>query len=457
MNIFSGLFTDTIFYKKLFKLGFPITLQAFLVSLVGVCDAFMLGGIDQNAMAAVSLATQIQFLQSMVVFAITYAVSILGAQYWGKNDKESISKIFRIGLRSIGSTSLFVALLCTFCPEMLMRIFAEEGPMVKIGAEYLRIAGFSYLLTGVSQCYLTILKITNKANLSAIIGGGAVILNIILNYIFIYGHFGFPAMGAKGAALATLIARIIELLAGILSSFQKGAIKAQWKRLFEKYPALSKDFQKCVLPLLGGVIFWGVGFSSYTAVLGHLGEDAAAANAAAAVLRDLLCCLTDGMAGATIIIVGNELGAGKLELGKLYGCRFAILSAIVGVITMGAVLLLAPVVINNMKLTAEASELLRGMFYILSFYMIGRCINTVVINGVFGAGGDTLFDMYSLAVCMWGLAVPLAFLGAFVFHWPILLVYGCTCIDEVGKLPWVFNHFRRFIWVKDLTRNNVDN
>lgn len=454
MKIFDGLFTDTQFYKKLFKLALPITLQAFLVALVAVCDAFMLGRLDQNAMAAVSLATQVQFLQNMVIFAITSGLSILGAQYWGKGDTETIGKIFRIGLRTIGVMSFIVALLCIFCPEALMHIFAKDGPLIAIGAQYLKIAGFSYLITGISQCYLTILKVTDRATLSACIGGGAVILNIILNSILIYGLFGLPALGVKGAALATLIARIAELMAAIASSFNRNAVKANWHRILERTPTLSADFRKCVLPLLGGVFFWGVGFSSYTAVLGHLGEDAAAANAAAAVLRDLLCCLTDGMAAATIIVVGNELGAGKLDIGKLYGCRSAILSIIVGLLTMVAVLLLAPVVIDNMKLTAEARELLHGMFYILSVYMIGRCINTIVINGVFGAGGDTLFDMYSLAVCMWGLAVPLAFLGAFVFHWPILLVYGCTCIDEVGKLPWVFNHFRRYIWVKDLTRDN---
>lgn len=457
MNVLNGFFTDTTFYKKLFKLALPITVQGLLVALVAVCDAFMLGVTDQNAMSAVSLATQIQFLQNMVIFAITYAISILGSQYWGKGDYETIGKIFRIGLRTIGGASLIVASLCTFCPEALMHIFAKDAPLIDLGAQYLRIAGISYLITGISQCYLTILKVSDKATPSAIIGGGAVIINIILNYIFIFGHLGCPAMGVKGAALATLIARIIELFIAVLFSLRKGAIKAQWKRILEKTPLISADFRRCALPLLGGVIFWGVGFSSYTAVLGHLGEDAAAANAAAAVLRDLLCCLTDGMAGATIIIVGNELGAGKLELGKLYGCRLAILSIIIGIITMGAVLLLSPLVINNMNLTDQAQELLRGMFYILAFYMIGRCINTVVINGVFGAGGDTIFDMYSLAVCMWGLAVPLAFLGAFVFHWPVLLVYGCTCIDEVGKLPWVFNHFRRFIWVKDLTRNEIDN
>ncbi len=448
----AGFFTDGPFYRKLVRLALPISLQALLVALVAVCDAAMLGRIDQNAMAAVSLATQVQFLQNMGVFAISSAISLLAAQYWGKGDRESVGRIFRIGLRSVGGISVTVAALCLLCPRALMRIFSENGPLVDIGAGYLRIAGLSYLMTGVSQCHMTILKVSDRAALSAWIGGGAVGLNIVLNALFIYGLGPIPAMGARGAALATLLARTAELLASLASTRAPGAVPAQWSRLFERSPLLSADFLRAVLPLFGGVVFWGCGFSSYTAVMGHLGSATAAANAVAAVVRDLLCCLTDGMAAATVVIVGNELGAGRLARGRLYGNRLGILSIFVGLLAALAVLAAAPFVLHYMALTPETFRLLRAMFWVLSLYMIGRCVNTIVINGVFTAGGDTLFDFYSLAVCMWCLAVPLAFLGAFVFHWHPILVYACTCIDEVGKLPWVFAHFRRYKWVKDLTR-----
>lgn len=446
------LFADGAFWRRLARLALPISLQALLVAMVAVSDAAMLGRVDQDAMAAVSLATQIQFLQNMIVFAVTSALSLLCAQYWGKGDRLSVGRLFRIGLRTVGFFSLTVAMLCMACPRALMRIFAENGPMVEIGAGYLRIAGLSYLLIGVSQCFMAILKVTDRASLSAAIGGGAVILNVLLNAVFIYGLGPIPALGARGAALATLLARMAEFAASLLSTRPSWAVKPDWRHLFERLPEQSHDFRKAVLPLFGGVVVWGCGFSSYTAVMGHLGQDTAAANAVAAVVRDLLCCVTDGMAAATVVIVGNELGAGRLALGRLYGNRMGLISLGVGLLSAAAILAAAPWVLGHMKLTAEAHGLLRSMFYVLSLYMFGRCVNTIVINGVFTAGGDTLFDFYSLATTMWGLAVPLAFLGAFVFHWHPVLVYACTCVDEVGKLPWVCIHFRRYKWVRDLTR-----
>lgn len=445
---------ESTFYRRLSRLALPIAFQSLMLAMVAACDAFMLGRVDQDSMSAVSLASQIQFLQNMALSAVTSAAAILGAQYWGKGDRESIGRIFRICLRSVGYVSVTVALACVSCPRALMHIFAKSGPLVDIGAGYLRIAGLSYLLTGVSQSYLTILKVTDHVSRASLISAGSVLLNIALNAVFIYGLLGIPALGARGAALATLLARIVELGAAVVSSHRPECVRPEWRRLFEGYPELALDFRRCALPLLGGVFFWGIGFASYTAVMGHLGEDTAAANSVAAVIRDLLCCVTDGMAAGGGILVGNELGAGRLAVGRLYGRRLAVMSAVVGFTVMGIILLLSPIVPTWgwLDLSEVARHHLRGMLVILAVYMIGRCINTVVINGVFSAGGDTLFDVYSLAVCMWGLAVPLSFLGAFVFHWNVLLVYACTCVDEVGKLPWVYAHFRRYKWVRDLTR-----
>ncbi|MBO5307076.1 MAG: MATE family efflux transporter, partial [Lentisphaeria bacterium] len=172
----------------------------------------------------------------------------------------------------------------------------------------------------------------------------------------------------------------------------------------------------------------------------------------AAVVRDLMCCLCNGVAGSCGIMIGNELGAGKLRRGRLYGDRAIILSFLIGFGTTVVVLASIPLVSGYMKLTEQAHEYMIGMFLILSVYMIGRCVCTVVINGIFSSGGDTLFDMYSLIVCMWCIALPCAFLGAFYFHLPVLAVYGCTCLDEVGKIPWVVCHYRRYKWVKNITR-----
>lgn len=446
------LFADRTFYRKMRKLTFPIAMQSLMLSAVAAADAIMLGRLAQDSMAGVSLATQIQFIQNMMLAAFTSGGAILGAQYWGKKDLHTINDIFCMMLRCSGLVSLLFFAGCVFFPGALMLIFTHDLVLIQVGCSYLRIAGWSYLLTGISQCYLSIMRVTDHASRSAWISSGAVVINILLNAVFIFGLFGAPAMGARGAALATLISRIIELGWCLVSSLQKSFVHPNLKRMLHRNKLLAKDFRKVSLPLMGGGLFWGVGFTSYTAIMGHLGADAAAANSIAAVVRDMVCCLCNGISAAGGIMVGNELGAGDLEKGKLYGNRLASLSFLLGFFSTALVLLVTPPVVNFMKLTDAARGYLKGMMIIMAVYMIGRVVNTVIINGIFAAGGDTLFDVYSLAVCMWGIAIPIALLSAFVFHLPVLVVYSCTCLDEVGKIPWVIAHFRKYKWVKDLTR-----
>ncbi len=442
-----------IFYGKLASIAAPIAFQSLMLSLVAACDAFMLGQVEQNQMTAVSLASQIQFVQNMILMAITGAGSILGAQYWGKGDRETMQKLFHLMLRFAGLLSILFFALCELVPGILMMLFTGDAELIAIGSSYLRIAGWSYLITGISQCYIAMMKVTDHVTPSAWISAAAVILNIVFNAVFIFGMLGAPRMEARGAALATTIARVIELLLCLVISAGAGYIRPALTKLFEGSRQLTLDFGRQCLPLLGGSLLWGVGFTSYTAIIGHMGTDAAAANSVAAVIRDLICCACNGIGSAAGIMVGNALGAGDLERGKEYGIRLVKISYVIGFASTALVLAVTPLVVRMVILTDEARGYLTGMMVIMAFYMIGRCVNTITINGVLDGGGDTLFDMYSLAVCMWGLAIPLALLGAFVFHWHVLLVYACTCLDEVGKIPWVMLRFRKYKWLRNLTRD----
>lgn len=450
--ILNDIFHDKVFLRKLVSLTLPITLQSFMLALVAAADALMLGKVDQNAMAAVSLATQIQFVQNMLLYAIIGGVGVLGAQYWGKKDSKVLEKIFGISIQESFIISLVFFIGCYFYPEYLMKLFAHDPTLIQLGSEYLKVASYSYLITGISQSYLAIMRVSEHAGRSAWISSGTVILNIILNYIFIFGCGQIPAMGIKGAALATTVSRVVELIWCIVSSYEKSFIKLHIRSIFAFDKILLLDFWKYVLPILSSCLLWGIGFTAYTAIMGHMGPDAAAANAIAAVARDLLCCLCNGVSGACGIIIGNELGAGKLNLGKSYGERAMVLSFIIGGAVSIIILAIIPIISYSIPLTPQAHEYMVGMFFILAVYMIGRCVCTVVINGVFSSGGDTLFDMYSLIVCMWGIALPCAFIGAFYFELPVLVIYGCTCLDEVGKVPWVMHHYYKYKWVKNITR-----
>ena len=440
------------FYKRLAALALPIAFQSLMLALVAAFDALMLGRVAQEQMTAVSLATQIQFVQNMFLSAVTAAGSILGAQYFGKGDRETVGKLFLLMLRVCGGLSLVFFAGCEFIPDQLMRVFTGEDTLVAIGADYLRIAGFSYLLIGVSQCFLAVMKVTEHVRAAALTSTLAVVLNILLNAVFIFGLLGLTAMNARGAALATTLSRVIELAVCLMLAACPGYLRPPVRRLFSRFGLLTKDFHKQCLALLGGFTLWGVGFTSYTAVIGHMGENAAAANAVASVVRDLVCCACNGIGSAAAIMVGNELGAGDLARGKAVGIKLKNVSWLIGFASTVIVLAVTPLVTHSVKLSDEARGHLVVMMVIMAFYMIGRAVNTITINGVLDGGGDTLFDMYSLAVCMWGIAIPLSALGAFVFRWPVAVVYACTCLDEVGKLPWVMLHFRQYKWVRDLTR-----
>ena len=205
-------------------------------------------------------------------------------------------RIFCLSVRFCFLSSFVFFLGCICVPEHLMVLFTNEPELIAIGADYLRIAGWSYLLTGISQCYLVILKVTDHTADAAKISSAAVVLNIILNWILIFGGFGITAMGVQGAALATLISRVTELACCVCLSLRKGYIRLNLAGLWKAYPVLTGDFMRCLLPMIGAALLWGVGFTSYTAFMGHMGTDAAATNSIASVVHDLVCCMCNGLA-----------------------------------------------------------------------------------------------------------------------------------------------------------------
>ncbi|MBO2516562.1 MAG: MATE family efflux transporter [Clostridiales bacterium] len=452
-----NLFGDRAFWKELCKVALPIAAQSLMLSAVAVADTLMLGGVEQNAMSAVSLATKIQFIQNMIISSLTAALIVLGAQYWGKKDTVSMNRLFCMAMKWGGLCSILFFIGCGVFPEYVMLAFTDNTDLIAIASDYLRIAAWSYLLTGFSQCYLALLKISDHASDTAVISTTTVLLNIALNAVFIFGLFGIPAMGVRGAALATTIARAVELVWAVSLSFNKKHLRPKLSYLFTVMaPGLSRDYVRCLLPLLGASLLWGVGFTAYSSFMGHIDADAPAANSVASSVIELVCCLCNGLASGGGILVGNALGAGDLVKGKLYGQRMVVLSYLCGILTSAVMLAITPLVMSIVTLNETATAYLKGMLLVMAVYTIGRVVNTITINGIFAAGGDTLFDMYSLAVTMWGMALPLAFLGTFIFHWPVWLIYACTCLDEVGKIPWVMYHFKKYKWVKDLTREREE-
>lgn len=439
------------FTKKLFALVLPIAFQQFMLALVSASDALMLGALSQDAMSAVSLAGQVTFVENLFFATMTIGLSMISAQYWGKGDKVAVEKIFAYVFKITFVVSLVFFVLALSIPEYIMKIFTKEESLAIGGAEYLRSVSLSFLLTGVSQIYLCAIKNTERARLANLISSVSVVINIVLNAIFIFGLFGCPKMEIAGAGYATTIARGVEVIWCVLATVSKKSVKLRMSYIFHCEKSLIKLFWKHTLPVLGNEAVWGIGFTSYSVIMGHLGSDAVAANSIATIARNLIVCFSMGLASGGGIMVGNELGAGNTETAKAYGRRLTKASIVSGVISGAVLLALSPLIIRVAELSETAVGYLKGMLIMCSYYIIGQSVNMTTISGIFCAGGDSKFGLICDAITLWVIIIPCASISAFVFNAPVLVVYFIICLDEIIKLPAVYRHYKKYKWVKDLT------
>ncbi|MDO4831737.1 MAG: MATE family efflux transporter, partial [Clostridia bacterium] len=418
------------FAKKLLTLVLPIAFQQFMLALVSASDALMLGVLSQDSLSAVSLASQITFVENLFLAAMTIGLSMLAAQYWGKRDRVSVERIFAYVMKitAVVSFAFFLVSLCF--PNALMRIFTNEQPLIDGGAVYLRTVSLSFFLTGISQIYLCTLKNTGKATKSSVISSASVIINIVLNAILIYGLFGFPKLEIVGAALATVIARVIEVIWCMLETAKKDRIKLKPSYIMHDDKSLRHDFWKYTTPVLGNEIVWGVGFTMYSVIMGHLGTDAVAANSIANIVKNLVACFCLGLGSGGGIMVGNELGAGKLELAKEYGRKLCKLSIVCGAVSGLFLLALSPLILAVTDLSDTAAGYLKWMLVMCSYYMIGKSVNGTTIAGIFCAGGDSKFGFLCDTITLWCVTVPLGLIAAFALKLPVLAVYFIVNLDE---------------------------
>ena len=435
--------------KEIVSLALPIALQQFMTALVGACDAIMLGKLSQDAMSAVSLATQVTFVFNLFMFAFMAGENMFVAQYYGKGDYTGISQVFSLVTKICGCIAVVFLAGTLFFPEQLMRILTNEETLIVLGSEYLRVIGISYVFSGIAQTFLAIMKNCGAVNMSTLINGVMVILNIALNAVFIFGLSGFPKMGIKGAALATVLATVVQFLWSVgyvLCRIRavKFSLRSCEKKLFGRF------WQKTV-PLLINNLAWGIGFSMYSVIMGHLGTDAVAANGIANISKNLVVCFCLGLGNAGSIIVGNRLGADRLQEAKEVGETLTKTAIIAGIVSGLVLIALSPFITKMVDLTPTARGYLQKMLLISSYYIAGKSVNCMTIGGIFAAGGDSKFGMMCDSVTLWCIIVPLGCICAFILKLPVMVVYFVLNLDEIIKLPVVYKHYKKYKWIKNLT------
>lgn len=442
------------FYKQVLVLIIPMALQNLINVGVTAADVFMLGLVGETALSGASLAGQIQFVMTLVFMGVTSGATVLTAQYWGKGDCRTIEKILGMAFRIAFLVALFFAAAAFCIPDMLMRIYSSESEVIQEGVKYLRIVGVSYLLMAFTQIYLNIMRSIEKVVIATVVYSVSLLVNIFINAVLIFGLFGMPKLGIVGAAIGTLAARVVE--AAIVfwyAAVKNKIVKIHIRDLFTTDKLLMGDFLMYSLPVVLNELMWGLGSSANTAVIGHLGSAAVAANSVAQVARQLATVVAFGICNATAIYLGKTIGEQRFEDAKVYGRKFIKLSLIAGCIGGGLILIAAPIANAVMALTSEAQSYLTFMFFVMSYFTVAQALNTTLVVGVFRSGGDTKFGLVLDVGTMWGCSILLGALAAFVFHAPVQIVYMLLMSDEIIKLPITLKRFYGYKWIKDVTRD----
>ena len=443
------------FYKEIFKLVLPIVIQNLLSAAVNSADVVMLNYVGQSAIAAVSLASQYAHILFMVYYGLGTGASLLSAQYYGKGDIQAIRVVEGIALRfSILITAIFAG-FAFFAPELMMRIFTNDAELISVGAVYLRYMSVTYLCWGLIEVYLAVLRSLGQVTVSMALNVLAFALNIILNAVFIFGLFGAPKLGVAGVAIATALSRLAELVGCFAVSARRSDVKLKLSYMFLKNKALLQDFVRLALPALGNDISWGLAFSMYSVIMGHLGSDVVAANSLATVVRNFGTILCFGIANAGGILLGQIIGKNQLKEARESAKKLMKLTVVAGAVGGLIVLAITPFVLRYASLSETATHYLKYMLLINSYYVMGAAVNTSLICGVFRSGGDTKFGFICDTIDMWVYAVPLGFIAAFVLKLPVMWVYFLLCTDEFVKWPWVIRHYRSEKWLKNITRDNL--
>ena len=443
-------------YKKIWVVALPIILQNIIDAGVNSVDVLMLNTVGQDAISAVSLASSLVGILFMFLYGIGTGIAMLAAQYYGKGDLETIEKIEGIGLRFALGVAIAGAIACMTIPRYLMYIYTSDEVLIESGARYLFFIAPGLLFWAVSAVYMSILRCIGKVSTSTMLEVVALICNVCLNAVFIFGLFGAPKLGVVGVAIATTISRFIQLMGCVCVSMSKPGVALTLRTVFEKHELLQKDFISMALPAIGNDLVWALAFSMYSVIIGHLGNDAVAAYSIVNVVRNLGCVMCYGVGSASGIIVGQILGEGNREEGIRVGHTLLRLAVITGVAGGLIVLAIMPFALSRAALTPTALDYLRFMLLINTYYVTGTSVNTCLIAGVFRAGGDSRFGFKCDTIDMWCYAVPLGLLAAFVFKLPVKIVYFLLCTDEFVKWPWVFKHFYSHKWANNITRDEID-
>ena len=446
---------DRSFYRSLVTLAVPISLQNLVTFAVSFADNVMIGSLGDDAISGVYIGGQLQSVLQMFVGGIEGAILILAAQYWGKKDTQSIRKVVSIGIKFALAVGLLSSLVAVLFPQWVIRAFTTEPGVIQEGAAYVQIVGFTYLFFSVSQVMIAAMRSVETARIGLYISCMALVINVCLNYVFIFGHFGFPAMGVRGAALATLVSRILEMCVGVgYVFFVDKKLRFGLKDLLHTDRQLLRDFIRYGLPVIGGQVVWAINSLANTKILGYYSAGVIAAASITGMLHNLVYVWMNGMSSAVGIITGKTVGAGQYETMKEYSQTVQMIFLFVGLISGAAVFLARDGFISLYNDSPEAQAYSRQFINVISVTIIGTCYQAACLFGLVKSGGDISFVFKNDTIFVFLVVIPSSLLAMWLGA-PPWVVFACLKCDQILKCFVAIVKINRYNWMKNLTRDNT--
>lgn len=444
---------DKAFYRTMLTIAIPIALQNLLNFSVTMVDTIMLGALGETALSASSLANQTGFVFNMLVFGLGSAAMVLNAQYWGKQEMEPIRKVFGITLKIALILATVLTVVVGLFPEQVMRIFTPEAAVIEEGVKYLKIILWTYILSGYSSVLLITLRSIEVVRISICVSVASLIINVFLNYVLIFGHFGAPTLGITGAAIATVIARFSECVIVTIYLWKVDKrLQLKLRHILSWDKALLADFFRYGTPVVLNELLWGLGMSVHSMILGRLGEDAVAANAICSVVQQVMTVIVFGLANACGVVIGKTVGLGQNALAMKYTRTMQIGALLVGVLSGGALYLLRWPIISIYNVSETTQALTAQFLAISAIVVFAQSYTFPTMVGILRGGGDTRFVLLMDIIFVWGVTIPLGAVAGLVYGLSMPLVFLCLRCDEPIKIFFATWRLRNSRWMRNVTR-----
>lgn len=442
---------DKVFLSTMFALALPITIQSFITSSLNLVDNVMVGRLGEEAIASVGLANQYIFIFTLCILGINAGASIFMSQFWGKKDTKSIKTILGLDITVGFIATLLFGLAALIFPTQIMGILSTDTQVIELGASYLRIVSISCLFTNFTQAYSSALRSTGQTKVPMYASLVGVLSNAFLNWIFIFGKFGVPAMGVSGAAVATTIARGIEMIYIVGYVYgTKNIISAKINELFNFNIEFVKIYFKTSWSVIANELIYSLGITAYSIAYAQIGTSAVATMQIATTLSNMFMVLLMGVGNAAAIMIGNKIGAGEEETAKQYSKNIGIITPLLGVTLGVALWFVAPIIIAPFNVTQETFADTISVLRVMAIFFGLRAFNFAMIVGVFRGGGDTTYSMVVQLTTVWFYAVPMAFIGAAVLKLPVSAVYFLICTEELIKAVFEIRRLKSGKWLRNV-------